>query len=261
MLKDLPFVASQITPAGERGRQGISKKAGQQVSGPAGEVSHRERPARRKVLGCGARDGDGTGREKAREGRPAGRPQKLCRHLAQTYRPFPFGQECDHPVAGNAYPPVFFEGAFGSLHLDIFVGGELSAEPVGGGGASFKVFAESSIVGSLQVPANWTLHLYTFPAFCQSNHGVDAVAVQKAPGIPMEVLCWRRSECSPVKSSKNASWLARGDSGLISEEWALPARGLRECRLLLRVAERRALAWRFLWRIIAAPWVGGGIYG
>lgn len=75
-------------------------------------------------------------------GRPRNKtPRQLCRELAQTRRYLPLRQECNCPVGGDAYKPVFFQFAFGSLHLDIFVGREPGAEAVYGRGTSFDVLA------------------------------------------------------------------------------------------------------------------------
>ena len=75
------------------------------------------------------------------------------------------------------------------------------------------------------------------------------------PEISIEVMWRPRRECSRVKSSTKVGLLARGPSGLITEGLALSAcpAGLNECRLLLRLADRRVSASHFMRMLIAVP--------
>lgn len=133
---------------------------------------------------------------------------------------------------------MLFQFVPGAFHIDILPGRAPVADLKACRGMSLGVLAEAGLKNSRQVSADWAIHTYAPPAFCRTNHSLDAVVVQNMPAISIEAIRESGRECSRVKSSTKVSLPAHDLSGLISEEpalWACPA-GLNGGCLLLRLA-------------------------
>ena len=164
-----------------------------------------------------------------------------------------FRQRCNSPCNCGAYMVMLRQLIPCAFHVDVSLSCKFGGDPITRRGTSLAVLVQSSRKCSLQVSADWALHIYLSRVLPVQSSELRVV-VQKMLAISIVVMRRPWSECSRVKSSRKLNLAACGPSGVISELLSIGARPTfrDECRLFSEPGDIRLPESHFLGRLIGS---------